>query len=99
MTNICPAPRWLLQNEYREEAIDVLTRLHTHQGRLDEDGLNKTITDITDALAIEDHQAGWLDLFKGDRVGSRQRVIVSCILNACQAWSGSTPVSYYTTYM
>ncbi|CRG87099.1 Sugar transporter STL1 [Talaromyces islandicus] len=91
------SPRWLLQNEYREEAIDILTRLNTHRGQLDEDAMTRTITDITDAIAIEHNQAGWVDLFKGDNVGSRRRVVVSCILNACQAWSGSTPVSYYTT--
>ena len=58
-----------------------------------------TVTEITEAVAIESRQASWSDLLNPDAVRSRRRVIIACILNACQAWSGSTPVSYYTTYM
>lgn len=93
------APRWLLQNEYRDEAVGILTQLNTHKGVLDDNNLEKTVTEITEAIALESHQASWMDLLNSDRVGSRRRVVLSCILNACQAWSGSTPVSYYTTYM
>lgn len=93
------APRWLLQHEYRDEAVEVLTKLNTHKGIIDDDNLSNTLTEITEAILIESNQASWMDLLKGDRIGSRRRVALSCILNACQAWSGSTPVSYYTTYM
>lgn len=57
------------------------------------------MSEITEAIAIENQQASWKDLWKGDEVGSRRRVLLACLINACQAWSGSTPVSYYTTVM
>lgn len=93
------SPRWLFQHEYRDEATQILRLLATHKDEVDEDSLTKTVTEIADAIALESHQAGWRELLQEDAVGSRRRVILACILNACQAWSGSTPVSYYTTYM
>lgn len=93
------SPRWLFQHEYHHEATEVLRALYTHKGVVNEQLLTETVTEITEALAIESHQASWSDLWKDDEVRSRRRVIIACILNACQAWSGSTPVSYYTTYI
>ncbi|KAJ9630601.1 hypothetical protein H2203_001124 [Taxawa tesnikishii (nom. ined.)] len=93
------SPRWLFQHEYRDEATQILRLLATHKDEVDEDSLTKTVTEIADAIALESHQAGWRELLQEDAVGSRRRVILACILNACQAWSGSTPVSYYTTYI
>lgn len=66
---------------------------------VDEAALATTIAEIQDALALENEQKGWMDLVKDDRVRSRRRVFLACLLNACQAWSGSTPISYYTTVM
>ena len=73
--------------------------LHTQKGVVDEQSLARIVNEITEAIAIESEQASWSDLLKRDEVNSRRRVLLACILNACQAWSGSTPVSYYTTYM
>ena len=69
------------------------------QGVLNEEKLSGTVTEITGAIAIESQQASWSDLVKDDEVRSRRRVVLACVLNSCQAWPGSTPVSYYTTYM
>ncbi|GAB7353839.1 hypothetical protein MBLNU459_g4207t2 [Dothideomycetes sp. NU459] len=91
------SPRWLYQHEYHEEATAILRLLATHKGSVDEDTLSRTVTEISEAIAIEHNQSAWSDLFKEDNVQSRRRLILACILNACQAWSGSTPVSYYTT--
>jgi hypothetical protein len=73
--------------------------LQTHKGVVDEAALAGTISEITEALEIEKKQAGWKELLTEDIVGSRRRVLLACLLNACQAWSGSTPISYYTTVM
>ncbi|KAL1963995.1 hypothetical protein VTN77DRAFT_7541 [Rasamsonia byssochlamydoides] len=91
------SPRWLFQHDRREEATEILRLLHTHQGVVDEDALAATISEITEVIALESKQKGWKELLKEDNVGSRRRVLLACLLNACQAWSGSTPVSYYTT--
>lgn len=94
------APRWLFQHDRREEATQILRLLHTHHGVVDEDALAATISEISEVIALESKQKGWKELLlKEDNVGSRRRVLLACLLNACQAWSGSTPVSYYTTVM
>lgn len=64
---------------------------------MDDQALITEIAEINDALSLESEQKGWLDLLKKDNIGSRRRVALACLLNACQAWSGSTPISYYTT--
>lgn len=91
------APRWLFQHDHHQEATEILRLLRTHKGVVDEDSLVVEITEIMDALALENEQKGWRDLLKEDNIGSRRRVALACLLNACQAWSGSTPISYYTT--
>jgi len=93
------SPRYLFHRDRQQEGTEVLRLLYTHKGVLDDELLHNTVTEITEAIAIETHQASWSDLLKNDEVQSRRRVILACILNGCQAWSGSTPVSYYTTFM
>lgn len=87
------SPRWLFLHDHREKATEVVRLLHTHKGVVDEASLARIVNEITEAIAIESEQASWSDLLKQDEVHSRRRVILACILNACQAWSGSTPVS------
>ncbi|QKX55457.1 uncharacterized protein TRUGW13939_02550 [Talaromyces rugulosus] len=91
------SPRWLFQQDRTEEATEILRLLQTHKGVVDEHALASTIADIVEALEVEKKQAGWKELLTEDAVGSRRRVLLACLLNACQAWSGSTPISYYTT--
>ncbi|KAJ5413940.1 hypothetical protein N7509_000567 [Penicillium cosmopolitanum] len=91
------SPQWLFQHDRHEEGTDVLRNLRSSRGVLDETALNTTVAEIQDALALESEQKGWMDLLKDDHVRSRRRVFLACLLNACQAWSGSTPISYYTT--
>ncbi|OAA64584.1 General substrate transporter [Niveomyces insectorum RCEF 264] len=93
------SPRWLFQNNRESEGLEILTLLNTHKGAVNEEELNKTVKGIQEAIAIESEQSSWQEFFKGDNLKSRQRVVLACILNACQAWSGSTPISYYTTYI
>ncbi|CAL5874995.1 uncharacterized protein PFLUO_LOCUS9298 [Penicillium psychrofluorescens] len=91
------SPRWLFQNDRHQEATDILRLLRSSKGVVDETALANTVAEIQDALAIESEQKGWMDLLRDDHVRSRRRVFLACLLNACQAWSGSTPISYYTT--
>lgn len=77
----------------------MLRLLCSSRGVVDENALSITIAEIQDALTLESEQKGWMDLLKDDHVRSRRRVFLACLLNACQAWSGSTPISYYTTVM
>lgn len=93
------APRWLFQHDRYQEGIEVLRRLRSSHGQVDEVALAITVAEIQDALALESEQKGWMDLLRDDNIRSRRRVALACLLNACQAWSGSTPISYYTTVM
>lgn len=99
VNDIILAPRWLFQQDRTEEATEILRLLQTHKGVVNEEALASTISDIVEALEVEKKQAGWKELLTEDAVGSRRRVLLACLLNACQAWSGSTPISYYTTVM
>ncbi|KAL4960451.1 sugar transporter [Aspergillus stella-maris] len=91
------SPRWLFQHDRYQEGTEVLRLLRSSHGVVDEAALAATVAEIQDALALEHEQKGWSDLLKNDQVRSRRRVFLACLLNACQAWSGSTPISYYTT--
>ena len=53
------APRWLFQHDRHQEATEILRLLRTHKGVLDEDSLVVEITEIMDALALENEQKGW----------------------------------------
>lgn len=93
------APRWLFQHDRHQEGTEILRRLQSSNGQVNEVVLATTIREISDALALESEQKGWMDLLRDDHIRSRRRVALACLLNACQAWSGSTPISYYTTVM
>lgn len=80
------SPRYLFAKEKRDEAIEVFRLLNTHNGVVDEEIVNKTVSDIAEAIALESQQAGWMELVYGDNIGSRRRVLLACLINACQAW-------------
>jgi hypothetical protein len=61
--------------------------------------INAEVGEIRQALLQMTSKKGWMDLLKGDRVKSRRRVAIACAVNLMQDLSGSTPISYYTTYM
>ncbi|KAJ5777640.1 hypothetical protein N7520_000886 [Penicillium odoratum] len=74
--------RWLFQHDRQQEAAEVLRRLRSSNGQVDEVALATTMAEIQDALELEREQKSWMDLLRDDN-----------------AWSGSTPISYYTTVM
>lgn len=79
------------------EAADILGLLEPH---LDPVVLDERVVEIRQALELErEAQKGWLNLLKRDRVNSRRRVATACLVNMMQDFSGSTPISYYTTIM
>lgn len=80
------------------EATEVVRNLQL--GNVDESVIAAEIANIKEAIMLEQHSSkGWLDLLKSDKVGSRRRVGLAVLINAMQPFSGSTPISYYTTVM
>ncbi len=94
------SPRWLIVNERYDEAKNVLRALRSADAA-DESAVAAEMAEIREAVAVEHGQTrGWMDILRHeDQVGSRRRLILACVVNFMQPWSGSTPVSYYTTYM
>lgn len=95
------SPRWLIMNERYDEAKEVLRALRSANPEV-ESVVASEMAEIREAVAVEHSQRrrGWMALLRHeDLVGSRRRVILACLVNFMQPWSGSTPVSYYTTYM
>ncbi|KAL1876146.1 hypothetical protein Plec18167_005409 [Paecilomyces lecythidis] len=91
------SPRWLLTKDRGEEALDILQKLEPHA---DPSAIAAEAAEIRQASELErEAQKGWRDLFKKDRINSRRRVATACLVNLMQDLSGSTPISYYTTYI
>ena len=91
------APRYLLKHEREAEAATILRLLRkkgTEQWVVASD-----VAEIKEAIALELHTKGWRDLLKDDHVRSRRRVGLACLIQSMQAFSGSTPINYYTTVM
>lgn len=91
------APRYLIMKDRIEETVEVLQALKDTNDR---ETVAAEIAEIKEALLLElNSQKSWTDLFKSDKVKSRRRVIIACIVNLMQDLSGSTPIAYYTTFM
>ncbi|EHK20767.1 uncharacterized protein TRIVIDRAFT_49958 [Trichoderma virens Gv29-8] len=91
------SPRYLIMKDRIEETVTVLQALKDTNDR---DTVAAEIAEIKEALLLElNAQKSWTDLFKSDKVKSRRRVIIACIVNLMQDLSGSTPIAYYTTFI
>ncbi|KAL7952494.1 general substrate transporter [Trichoderma compactum] len=91
------SPRYLIMKDRIEETVAVLQALKDTNHR---ETVAAEIEEIKEALLLElNSQKSWTDLFKSDKVKSRRRVIIACIVNPMQDLSGSTPIAYYTTFI
>ncbi|KAL6812861.1 general substrate transporter [Trichoderma sp. SZMC 28013] len=91
------SPRYLIMKDRIEETVTVLQALKDTNDR---ETVAAEIAEIKEALLLElNSQKSWTDLFKSDKVKSRRRVIIACIVNLMQDLSGSTPIAYYTTFI
>ncbi|KAM0263171.1 hypothetical protein ACHAQJ_001326 [Trichoderma viride] len=90
-------PRYLIMKDRIEETVTVLQAL---KDTTDRQSVAAEIAEIKEALLLElNSQKSWTDLFKADKVKSRRRVIIACVVNLMQDLSGSTPIAYYTTFI
>lgn len=86
-----------MQHDRDDEAALILGKLNIHSDAAE---VATDIAEIKEAIALEEHaQKSWFDLFRGDKIKSRRRVLLAVGINIMQNFSGSTPISYYTTYM
>ncbi|KAL7929325.1 general substrate transporter [Trichoderma chlorosporum] len=90
-------PRYLIMKDRIEETVTVLQVLKNTNER---ETVATEIAEIKEALLLElNSQKGWTDLFRSDKVKSRRRVVIACLVNLMQDLSGSTPIAYYTTFI
>ncbi|WWC59672.1 uncharacterized protein I303_102234 [Kwoniella dejecticola CBS 10117] len=92
------SPRWLLSHSQPEAARRVLSALLDLP--TDAAKVSQQINEISKANELERESAkGWSDLLrKGDDQGEKRRMLtVSHVVLVCQAFSGSTILSYYLT--
>lgn len=91
------SPRYLMMKDRIEETASVLQAL---KDTTDGEAVAAEIAEIKEALMLElNSQKSWSHLFRSDRVKSRRRVIIACLVNLMQDLSGSTPIAYYTTFI
>jgi hypothetical protein len=93
------APRWLLLHGRDEKAVEVLTCLKRKRDQADESTVANEVAEIKLGIARESEATRWKDLLKDDKVRSRRRVFIAVMIQTLQAFSGSTPINYYTTIM
>jgi hypothetical protein len=92
------APRWLLLHEQDEQATAIL-KLLRRRGDDDDSMIAIEVMEIKEAITRESQTKSWRDLLKDDDVRSRRRVLLAVLVQSMQAFSGSTPINYYTTVM
>ncbi|KAL1893133.1 hypothetical protein Sste5346_006565 [Sporothrix stenoceras] len=92
------SPRYLVMKGRVEEATQVFQALRPNEPA---EEIAQEVADINQAILLEQHaQKGLRQLFfEKDQIRSRYRLALACGLNFMQDFSGSTPISYYTTYI
>lgn len=99
------APRWLLLHNRDEEATTVIRLLKLGRRNRERTSAEidsivaEDVADIKRGIERESETTRWVDLLKNDKVRSRRRVLIAVMVQTLQAFSGSTPINYYTTIM
>lgn len=86
------SPRWLLSNGREAEAVKMISRLRACG--MDSDTVRNEVEEIKSALA-EEGAAGsstWIELTRGS---TRKRVLIACILQFFQQWTGINFILYF----
>ncbi|KAI5480262.1 hypothetical protein MNV49_001221 [Pseudohyphozyma bogoriensis] len=87
------SPRWLVSKGREDQAMKVLTRLHSNQGMDFVRGEFQEIKDQVEAEKVE-YKPGWAEIFK--RPSWRKRIILVCLLQWTVQFSGINCIQYYT---
>ncbi|KAE8379821.1 general substrate transporter [Aspergillus bertholletiae] len=90
------SPRWLIANDRREEAEQLLARFHT-AGDVSHPLVQFEMSEIIHTLSMEARasQVPWSTLVKTP--GNRKRTFIAVCVGAFAQWNGVAVVSYYLT--
>ncbi|KAK6208553.1 lactose permease [Colletotrichum tabaci] len=89
------SPRWLYTNNKREEARQILSRLHS-RGNSDSEWVKLQINEYEEFLELEGSDKKWWDyraLFKNR--ASFYRLTCNCLVSCFGQWAGNGIVSYF----
>ena len=94
------SPRWLALHGRRQEALDVLARLHGEGMTADSDVVLTQYEGIINAAEIEGHAGNNFQmLFKMGATQNFRRVCLGVGVNLMNPWSGINIVTYYFPYI
>ena len=88
------SPRWLVHNNRREEALEILTKYHA-EGQRDSELLKFEIAEIDYALEIERAQStsSWKEWIRTS--ANRRRLWIIITAGFIPQWTGNALISYY----
>ena len=88
------SPRWLINQERSEEALQILAYYHA-EGNESDEFVQLEYSEIRAAIALdkEADNNGWLDLVKTK--GNRKRIGIITAIGFFSQWSGNGLISYY----
>ena len=88
------SPRWLVHNNRRQEAIEILTKYHA-EGEHDSGLLKFEISEIDDALEVEKAQStsSWKEWIRTS--ANRRRLWIIITAGFIPQWTGNALISYY----
>jgi sugar porter (SP) family MFS transporter len=93
------SPRWLVDKDRNEEALEILAYYHADGNKEDEFVLLE-YTEIRTALAIDkqnNRSSKWVDFLKTP--GNRKRIGLVSAIGLFSQWSGNGIMSYYLTFV
>ncbi|OAL00064.1 general substrate transporter [Phaeosphaeriaceae sp. SRC1lsM3a] len=92
------SPRWLMNKDRHEEALDVFARWHG-EGNANDEFVQLEYSEVKAAIALdkESGKTGWADFFKTP--GNRKRIIIITAIGFFSQWSGNGLISYYLKYV
>ncbi|KAF7553593.1 hypothetical protein G7Z17_g3521 [Cylindrodendrum hubeiense] len=92
------SPRWLINKDKHEKALEVMIKYHA-EGDADDEFVQLEYAEIRAAIALdkESDQTNWSDFLKTK--GNRRRIGLITAIGLFSQWSGNGLISYYLKYI